>query len=377
MRKIIILYNEAGGGHKAAALALREVLLQQQEYDIELLNPYRDFGADIDILKKLIKTPAEDVYNKFISSRSGAMLSLLLIGFLFKLNLAVFNKKIINEFRKLWVRKQPYAVISVTPFINKYVARSIMQLPEKIPFITLITDYSECMRGLWLVSGNQNVICPSKKIVRQALKRNIDRHHIHRVSGMVVDPKFYVQDKVDKKIYREKLSLEQNVFTGLVTFGSHATKDIVQIAKNLCGLEIPTQLIFICGNNAQLQAKLNDISVDYHKVVLGFVGNMQEYMRAADFMIGKPGGLSISEAAVSALPMIIKCNLFTLLQERYNAKWVEEHGIGVKVNNFSKIRQQVTEIYDNLADYSANFKQLDNNAIFEVPKILANIAGTY
>lgn len=376
MRKIIILYNEAGGGHKAAALALREVLLQQQEYDIELLNPYRDFGADIDILKKLIKTPAEDVYNKVVSSRSGAMFSLLIIGFLFKLNLAVFNKKITNEFKKLWLRKQPYAVISVTPFINKYVARSIMQLPEKIPFITLVTDYSECMRGVWLVSGNQNVICPSKRIVRQALKRNISRHHIHRVSGMVVDPKFYLQGVADKNGYRNKLGLEEHLFTALVTFGSHGTKDILQIAKNLCGSEIPLQVIFICGNNQKLQTKLNDLPVDYHKVVLGFVSNMQEYMRAADFMVGKPGGLSISEAAVSGLPMIIKCNIFTLLQERYNAKWVEEHGIGINVRNFASIRQQVAEIYDNLSDYSANFKKLDNNAIFEVPKILANIAST-
>lgn len=376
MRKIVILYNEAGGGHKAAALALRQVLLQQHEYDIELLNPYRDFGADIDILKKVIKIPAEDVYNKVIASRSGAMFSLLIIGFVFKLNLAVFNKKITNEFKKLWLRKQPYAVISVTPFINKYVARSIMQLPAKIPFITLVTDYSECMRGVWLVSGNQNVICPSQKVVRQALKRNIDRHHIHKVSGMVVDPKFYIQGSVDKNNYRDKLALEHQLFTGLVTFGSHGTKDILQIAKNLCGSEIPLQVIFICGNNQNLQRKLNDLLVDYRKVVLGFVDNMQEYMRAADFMVGKPGGLSISEAAVSALPMIIKCNLFTLLQERYNAKWVEEQGIGIKVSNFVNIRQQVSEIYDHLADYSANFRKLDNNAIFEVPKILANIAGT-
>lgn len=376
MRKIIILYNEAGGGHKAAALALREILLQQQQYNIELLNPYRDFGADIDILKKVIRTPAEDVYNKVISSRSGAMLSLLLIGFIFKLNLAIFNKRITTEFKKLWLRKQPYAVISVTPFINKYVARSIMQLPEKIPFITLVTDYSECMRGVWLVSGNQNVICPSKKIVRQALKRNIHRHNIHRVSGMVVDPKFYQQDVVDKDVYREKLDLTQQVFTGLVTFGSHGTNDILQIAKNLCGAEISLQLIFICGNNQQLQAILIDLPVDYHKVVVGFVSNMQEYMRAADFMIGKPGGISISEAAVSGLPMIIKCNMLTLLQERYNAKWVEEQGIGIKVGNFRKIKQHVMEIYDNLADYTANFVKLNNNAIFEVPKILASIASS-
>ena len=47
-------------------------------------------------------------------------------------------------------------------------------------------------------------------------------------------------------------------------------------------------------------------------------------MRAADFMIGKPGPGSIAEAMLRHLPVLVECNSWTLPQERYNAEWVKK-----------------------------------------------------
>ena len=63
--------------------------------------------------------------------------------------------------------------------------------------------------------------------------------------------------------------------------------------------------------------------------VEGFTREVPRFMRLADFFIGKPGPGSISEAVAMGLPVIIERNHWTLPQERYNADWVEEQGVGI------------------------------------------------
>ncbi len=64
---------------------------------------------------------------------------------------------------------------------------------------------------------------------------------------------------------------------------------------------------------------------------------MHKLMRAADFLIGKPGPGSIAEAMVRKLPVLIECNAWTLPQERYNADWVKEKGVGIVLKSFKKV----------------------------------------
>ena len=72
--------------------------------------------------------------------------------------------------------------------------------------------------------------------------------------------------------------------------------------------------------------------------VVGFTKEVHRLMRAADFMIGKPGPGSIAEAMVRQLPVLIECNSWTLPQERYNAEWVKEKDVGIVLQNFQGCR---------------------------------------
>jgi 1,2-diacylglycerol 3-beta-galactosyltransferase len=100
-------------------------------------------------------------------------------------------------------------------------------------------------------------------------------------------------------------------------------------------------------------------------------------MRSADFLIGKPGPGSVAEAMVRKLPVILECNSWTLPQERYNAEWVREKRVGIVLNNFSDIVQGVKDLLDpaTLAEFRSNVAGLDNQAIFEIPEILAQLLG--
>src|SRR3981189_3420989 len=63
--------------------------------------------------------------------------------------------------------------------------------------------------------------------------------------------------------------------------------------------------------------------------VVGFPSQISHYMQVSDFFIGKPGPGSISEAVQQGLPVIVVRNAWTMLQERYNTDWVQEHGAGI------------------------------------------------
>jgi UDP-N-acetylglucosamine:LPS N-acetylglucosamine transferase len=99
------------------------------------------------------------------------------------------------------------------------------------------------------------------------------------------------------------------------------------------------------------------------------------YMQLADYFIGKPGPGSISEAVAMRLPAIVECNAWTLPQERYNAQWVREQGVGIVLPNFRRIARAVDELLEPSAytRFSAATERLHNRAVFEIPDILESI----
>ena len=65
-----------------------------------------------------------------------------------------------------------------------------------------------------------------------------------------------------------------------------------------------TEVSVICGTNERLQKKLDRKYQDADQIhVAGYTKQMSLYMDSADLCLMKPGGLSVTEAAVKKLPM--------------------------------------------------------------------------
>ena len=109
--------------------------------------------------------------------------------------------------------------------------------------------------------------------------------------------------------------------------------------------------------------------------VVEFTTDIPYFMSLSDFFIGKPGPGSISEAVAMKLPVIVERNAWTLPQERYNADWVREKGVGIVVDNFSEIRKAVSELLKpaRLSELQQNVAKINNRAVFEIPDILQKI----
>lgn len=373
MAKIIILYTDAGGGHKSIAQTLQEIIFANTDWQVELINPYRELCANFDIVKRLFGISAEDLYNRYVSEKNSAIIKLLIISAFFKLNLALPRSKIVRKLTATWQKLQPDMVISVTPFINEIVSDSISSLPTQIPFVTLITDYQECCRNIWITKKAQKLVCCSKQLVQRALRIGLQAQNIYKLSGMLVAGRFYNIKQNDRVSICNKLNLQPNIPIAVVAFGSHGSEDMLTIAKHMRKCPYMIQFVFICGYDSKLQNTLKAMSLDYPVIATDFVDNVEEYMRIADVFIGKPGGLSVSEAALMHVPMILKYNLFTLIHERHNAKWVLENNIGITVKNLKNIKDSIKYILDNHTIFEKNFSKINNRAYVEILPILEEI----
>ncbi len=140
------------------------------------------------------------------------------------------------------------------------------------------------------------------------------------------------------------------------------------------------QLILICGRNDKLAARLRALTSAMPRraplVVEGFTQDVPRYMQLADYFIGKPGPGSLSEAMAMHLPVIVESNAWTLPQERYNARWIIESGVGVVLRNFRGVAEAVEGLLEPAAyaRYRAAAARLSNRAVFEIPEILERIA---
>ena len=194
---------------------------------------------------------------------------------------------------------------------------------------------------------------------------------------MIVHPRFYAPQPADRSRERERLGLLRDFPTAMVLFGGYGNRVMLEIADRLDRSELELQLILICGKNLELAKMLRGRKSRLRHYVEGFTREVPYYMHLSDFLIGKPGPGSISEALIKSLPVIIDCNAWTLPQERYNARWVREHGVGLVLPNFRRIVPTVKELLqpETFARCRESANRVRNRAVFEIPGFLDRILG--
>jgi UDP-N-acetylglucosamine:LPS N-acetylglucosamine transferase len=152
-------------------------------------------------------------------------------------------------------------------------------------------------------------------------------------------------------------------------FGGHGARAMLRIAEELDHLP----LILLCGHNESLRRSLAAQRASAPRHVLGFTNGVVQWMRLADYFIGKPGPGSISEALHCGLPVVVTRNAWTMPQERWNTEWIRQQQVGVVLSAFSKVRAGVEAILTDLTCWRARVAQIDNRALSEVPGILQRV----
>ncbi len=376
MKKVHVVFHDGGGGHRNAAVALETVISQQKrDWQIELIQ-FQDLTDRLDILRKLTGIRIQQQYN--ILLQNGWTLGSTYLLRVLQATIRLFHRPLVNLLERFWREKPADLLISVIPHFNRQICESWTKAYPGRPFVTIITDLADFPPRFWIEPiKDQYVIAGTEKAADQARAMGHDDAHIFQTSGMILRPDFHVEDNSDPVALRREMGLREDLPTAVVLFGGRGSKVMYDITEKLDAAGLPLQLILICGRNEELAAKLRARQWNMPIHVVGFTKEVHKLMRAADFLIGKPGPGSIAEAMVRKLPVLIECNAWTLPQERYNADWVKEKGVGIVLKSFKKVVGGVKRMLEpaTLAEFRKNVAAQENRAVFEIPEILAKLLG--
>jgi processive 1,2-diacylglycerol beta-glucosyltransferase len=115
--------------------------------------------------------------------------------------------------------------------------------------------------------------------------------------------------------------------------------------------------VVICGNNRKLLKRLQQRFIHDNRVrIFGHVRSLARFMGAADLLISKPGGLTMSEAMAKGLPTIIISPIPG--QEERNARYFCRHGAAER----AETSEEVVEWVETLFSHPQKLAQLKENA---------------
>src|SRR5580698_3573837 len=141
LRRLTIVFNDGGGGHRNAAEALAGVLTRQENpWDVRLLN-IQELLDKLDLIRNLTGLRIQDIYNQILR-RGWTRIALPLLRLL-QFVIRLLHKRTVKILREYWLANPTDMVLSAIPHFNREIAESVSELPKVPPFVTLITDLAD------------------------------------------------------------------------------------------------------------------------------------------------------------------------------------------------------------------------------------------
>ena len=231
---------------------------------------------------------------------------------------------------------------------------SWLKAKDKISFpqAIVVTDFDA--HALWLCHHYEQYFVALEETKIYLEKLGIESEKLS-VTGIPIDAVF-AQTK-DKPAMREKYGLAKDKLTILVSAGGFGVGNIEFLLRALADLQTPSQIIAICGRNEDLknkleilaEEKLNNERVNFKPI--GFTKEMDEYMSAADLIVGKPGGLTTSEALAKNLVFVIVNPIPG--QEERNSDHLLEQGCAIKCNNLPTLSYKIDKLVNDKERFAA------------------------
>ena len=160
--------------------------------------------------------------------------------------------------------------------------------------------------------------------------------------GIPTDKKFTV--KGDKDAARKKLGFTKDKVI-FVMMGSMGYGNLDTIIDEIDGCDIDFEVAVACGNNAKARDMILAKNLKHKFHAYGFINNVDEFMDAADCIISKPGGLSVTESMAKNLPMILVDPIPG--HEDRNVEFLVNNGVALYVWNLYGLGSAINLFYNN------------------------------
>jgi len=193
------------------------------------------------------------------------------------------------------------------------------------PLWVQVTDFD--VHALWVHSHVDRYCVANEEVAFRLADRGVPRERI-TVTGIPVMPQFSAP--LDRAICAGELGLKPETFTVLMMAGGAGVGGLDMLAERVLRLPDPPQLVALAGRNAELLQRLQALARQHPGKLfpLGFTTTVERVMTAADLVVTKPGGLSVSECLAKQRPMLLVSPIPG--QEERNADYLLESGAAIK-----------------------------------------------
>lgn len=376
---VVVFYTVAGGGHVAAAKALRDILEGTGAYRVTLVNPYTELVPHLDLWARLSGRSSEDIYNQSIirDGKTGLYCLGYYAGVL--VNLRTTHQKARAVIAEYLEAQEPDLVISVLPMSNRiifdalqdYRARSADRAHARAA--VLITDWTEYGRHIWFPKGGDYAaICGTEDAYRRASSYKALAGRVHRTQGLLLKPSFQGGPPADKAAAKQALGLAHDRPVICMLYGAQGSWRMKEMAEALRTMGPDAQVVFLCGHHRDLAADLEKTAWPFPSRVLGFTDQVPAYLGAADVFVGKPGPGSVSEALSYGLYLMLDRTM-ALPQEAPVLKWVKKAGAGASFKGPKDFQRGIAEILVQVDKGVGQPQAWPNTASLEIPSIVASI----
>lgn len=312
MKKILILTASFGLGHNSVAQAIKDQLVDYDENNtieiidaFELLTPKHK--KKYENVYTLLTNKYPKVYNYIYDLRRKS------VDTIFD---DVFYEMYKGRLFRYLEDEQPDMIISTFPMCSGIVSKIKKKLTKEAPMITVVTDVVDSWE--WLHHDTDMYFVPSNDIKEKLIKKNIPTERI-RVTGIPVRKEF-LAIKQDNS-YKRQVLIMASVMNNM-----GITRETLKKIDDLESVHV----IVVTGSNKKL---LNELaSINFRNIeVLGYTANMASLMESSDFIVTKPGGVTLFEAINMELPLVIKDS--GIGQEQANVEYVKAHEIGFYIDD--------------------------------------------
>ena len=359
LRKVLLLSASAGAGHVRAAQAIEKAFIEdgngdgREVHHLDILNytnkVFRHLysKAYIDLVNKLPEVPGW-VYDKLDKPWKNERRRLAL------------DKLNTRPLVKLLRGYQPDLIVC-THFLPAEIV-SWLKAKERLQSrqVIIVTDFD--VHAMWLVHHYEHyfVALDEARAYLEAL--GIPANKI-TVSGIPIDPVF--AKKKDKHEMRKKHGLEPDRTTILLSAGGFGVGSVDALIASLLPLQHRAQIVAICGRNEELKTRLTKQAARLKPdstVLLkpfGYTQEMDELMVASDVVLGKPGGLTTSEALAKGLVFVIVNPIPG--QEERNSDHLLERAVAIRCNNLPVLSYKLDQLLSDpqrFASMQANARKM-------------------
>ena len=335
--RVLVLTASIGSGHiKAAEAVVAELKKIRPKWELVTV----DFmSAEVSrthwLLKKLylrmlsLMPDFYDVCYKFAGSSGSSG----------KFSQQAFSYVVLPAMKRLLREYQPDLLLCTHPFPEGAAALLKKHHREEIPPIAVVmTDYS--LHQIWIYQDVDMYFMATEAMCKGMMKRGFAADRL-QVAGIPVG--MDLEKLPVKTETRRQLGLE-DLPTVLLMGGGLGLGGIENTLAELETLPERLQLLVIAGRNENLLQQVKIAAQDSRHVIRawGYTGQVHELMRASDLLITKPGALTITEAFVLGLPMLLHDPIPG--PETENAVYATKRGAAVWLHPGERLAPAVEEL---------------------------------